>query len=355
MNAIVKTQLTTEDVATCPLCGSEKYQLLFLNYDRRYLTPGNFGTVRCEKCRLIRLSPRPTVDCIGEYYPENYGAYSATTISTENISKHRLSKLRDAIRASVLYKFGYGANEINGWQKILSPLLTQLFYRHATFGFNDLLPNYAPNGTALEVGCGNGFYLHYLKYLGWKVNGVDLSPHSVKSAKELFDIDVFLGQLDDAPFPDKSFDYIHLSHVVEHFFDPIATMKKVRSLLKPGGTVFIEVPNATGISAKISGKYWYGWDAPRHLFMFTPETLTETLKAADLSVSRMKTIMWDAFDWANTYLYEEETGKLPEIRPFVSKKDRFKIQQQRIKAKISHQLYPMAGDFIRCWATPKVK
>jgi SAM-dependent methyltransferase len=341
----------TEDVEICPLCGSDKSQLLFWNYDRLYRFPEKFGTLICQECNLVRLSPRPTVTHISRHYPDDYGAYLTSRASINTISNHSLIGVRNFIRNSVMSSLGYNFGTLSNSQKFLRPLLTKLFFKNATYGYGDVFPYYVPNGNALEVGCGNGNYLSYLKHYGWNVTGVDLSPHAARVAKELFDIDVFIGQLEDAPFSEKSFDYIHLSHVVEHFFDPVKTMKKVYELLKPNGTVFIEVPNAESISAEISKEYWYGWDAPRHLFMFSPSTLSKMLSVAGLKVSKMKSVMWNSFSWASTYMREEENGEKLSIRPHVLPEERLKLTMQNVISQVKHKLRPNDGDLIQCWAT----
>ncbi len=299
--------MKTETVENFPLCSHSKQKFLFWTYDRLYRLPGKFGEFICEQCNLIRLSPRPTVDTIGFYYPEDYGAYRKPTVLMHSVATTYRDRLRDSVRNTVLSSQGYDTGKLSRWQKLFRPLLTKLFHKGATYGYGDLFPSYITGGKALEVGCGNGTFLNILKRYGWNVVGVDLSPHAAQAAKELFDIDVFTGQLEDAPFPENSFDYIHLSHVVEHFYDPLEAMKKVRTLLKPGGTVYIEVPNAEGIGAQMSKEYWYGWDAPRHLFMFTPETLKNTVNEAGLSITKLRTRVWDSFPWADTYIREEKS------------------------------------------------
>ena len=350
---MAETAPEMEIVESCSLCGSERQNFLFWTYDRLYRLPGKFGTLQCEQCNLIRLSPRPTVEAIGIYYPDDYGAYKKPPLTVKQLrdTNRSLGNLRNAVRDTVISGLGYETGKLAAWQTFLRSPLTKLAYKRATYGFGDLFPKFVSNGMALEVGCGTGTYLSFLKYHGWKVNGVDLSPHAAKTAKENFGIDVFLGQLENSPFPDESFDYIHLSHVVEHFFDPLETMKKVRDLLKPNGVVYIEVPNAEGIGAQMSGKYWYGWDAPRHLFMFTPDTLKKILDGAGLNLTKIRTEIWDSFSWADTYIKEDERGEKLEIRQSVRGIDYFKVKGQGISAKVKHFLKPLDGDIISCWAT----
>ncbi|MEP6703375.1 MAG: class I SAM-dependent methyltransferase, partial [Acidobacteriota bacterium] len=216
-----------EAVDCCPLCDSRDSEFMFWNFDRRYHRPGKFGTHRCTGCRLIRLTPRPTVEAIDRHYPEEYGAYDLAPINEKSDRKY----LRNALRDSVLYSLGYNKNA-SFVLKSLSPLLARYFLDRATYGYNELFPRFVESGSALEIGCGYGVFLAYLKRHGWKVAGVDLSPHAASRTKEQFNIDVFVGQVGEAPFKSESFDYVHLSHIVEHFFDPLQSLTQIFDLLK---------------------------------------------------------------------------------------------------------------------------
>jgi SAM-dependent methyltransferase len=348
-----KSNQFMEDVETCPLCKSPKKKFLFQTYDRLYRFPEKFGTFLCEQCGLIRISPRPTVEAISRYYPAEYGAYVEIKNPEDEISSpdRPLSGLRNGIRDSVLSSLGYYDKPLKSWQKIFRPLFNKMFQKRTTYGYGELFPTYVPNGRALEVGIGNGQYLNYLKRHGWNVAGIDLSPQAAQVAKKLFDIDVFVGQLEECPFSDEEFDYIHLSHVVEHFFDPLESIKKVFSLLKKGGIVYIEVPNGEGFGAKISKEYWYGWDAPRHLFTFTPKTLKLLVEESGFKVNKISTKVWNSYNWAETYKQEEKLNKKLEQRPPAFPDSKVKIFVQNTFASLFYNVTPQNGDFIRCWIT----
>ena len=71
-----------------------------------------------------------------------------------------------------------------------------------------------------------------------------------------------------------------LSHVVEHIADPLDFLKLVFKLLKKGGTIYVEVPNYESFSRKYSQQYWYAWETPRHLLMFSPKTISGLFEKA---------------------------------------------------------------------------
>jgi SAM-dependent methyltransferase len=339
-----------ETVENCPLCQSSKSKLLFWNFDRLYNFAGKFGTLRCEDCSLIRLSPRPSKEHLGNYYPSDYYSYQAPPQSDEeNASDSLKIKLRKKGRNMFLASLGYTVEEPAAWQSFLPGAVTNLFYRRYGFGYK--FPPYVEKGRALEIGCGSATYLNFLKHYGWQVSGVDLSPHAACAAKEHFDIDVFVGELQDAPFPKEEFDYILMSHVVEHFTNPLESMKKIRELLKPTGIAYIEVPNAESFESGKSGEFWYGWDAPRHLFMFTPLTLSKLLNQSQLKVEKMVTHEWNSFWWDNTFRLEKELGVNFSERPHRAAKYIPKHLFLRFASKINHLLKPESGYNIGCWVS----
>ena len=341
----------TETVEYCPLCNSARSKFLFWNFDRLHHLPGKFGVVKCEECELVRLSPRPEKGHLPFYYPsEAYYSYQPSTISIRDITNRgSLSRVRETIRQLVFYHLGYRDNPLPIWQKFFSPLLARLFFAQATYGWGDRFPRYKRDGMVLDVGCGNGSYLSFLKHHGWRVMGVELSKEAAATAKQKLDIDVIVGDLQDLSFPANSFDHIHMSHVLEHVTSPVDTLKKVRQLLKPNGTAYIEVPNYESSRRKMSEQYWYAWETPRHLYMFSPRTLSRTLHECGLSVTKIRTKRAGYFDWDSTYKKEEQVGAKLTTRPFVTGREKARLFFLPKALKVIHFFKPKSGDFICCW------
>lgn len=344
----------TELVEYCSLCGSKDTKFLFWNFDRLNHLPGKFGLIECKSCRLVRLSPRPSENTVSFYYPEeDYYSYQSPTVSINNLSSRGfISEIRKKVRQIVFNHLGYSNEKLSSLEQLFQPLLVKLLFEQATYGWGKRFPPYKKDGFALDIGCGNGSYLSFLKHHGWKVQGVDLSQKAADVAKDKFDIDVFVGKIEDLPFPPESFDYINMSHVLEHVFDPLETMKKIKTFLKKNGTIYIEVPNYESYSRKISKQYWYAWETPRHLYTFSPENLKELLETAGFEVVELNTKIHNLFAWDNTYKYEEKEG-LKSERPFVTAMDKPKLFFQALSAKMSHLFNRSSGDFICCWASSK--
>lgn len=101
----------------------------------------------------------------------------------------------------------------------------------------------------LDLGCGDGFYLHLISQLlpNIEVIGVDPDSNALKSAKRNLsgkNIKLIQGSLPKLNFPDKSFDLILLSEVVEHIDNDLDVLRVVYRKLEPNGKVVISVPNA---------------------------------------------------------------------------------------------------------------
>lgn len=334
----------------CPLCGSVESEFLFWNYDRLYHLPGRFGVVKCKVCGLVRLSPRPTKENLGYYYPEDdYYSYQRPKASINDISSIGfLSKLRNGCRYTVLTDLGYGTRKLTVLQTIIRPILRRIFFRQATYGWEKRFPQYKENGVVLDIGCGSGSYLSFLKFHGWKVVGVDLSSKAAKSAKKNFDIDVIVGDISDLSFPRKNFDRINMSHVLEHVTNPTSTLERVRDLLKDDGSLYIEVPNCESYSCKVTKQYWFPWETPRHLFLFSPATLTRQIEAAGLQIIDISTKNEPQFDVAARYEFEESQQRRMTNGMTLSRRAMMKVWFRTVGSRIRLAVSPMSGDFLCC-------
>lgn len=264
------------ETVSCNLCSGTQQELLWEGRDWAYGSPGRFTMVRCIECGLIFLNPRPTLDEMGLYYPEDYEPYQRTvsTMHSQWLDLVQRIKLRPRVRIVMR--------------------LTQ-------------------GGHLLDVGCAAGGFIRELRRLGgWHVQGVEINAKAACFARQQLGLDVFCGQLTDARFPSDSFDIVTMWDVLEHMHDPLATVKEVRRILRPGGVFLSSTPNANSLDAKIFGRYWIGFDFPRHLYVFSSSTLAALLLKAGLELGhffcfygRYTTFALSMLLWFNAHIHSQ--------------------------------------------------
>lgn len=130
-------------------------------------------------------------------------------------------------------------------------------------------------GHAYEVGCASGAMLHQFRNHGWQVRGCDPSPSAVSQAKNIFGIQVDLGNEEDVVPRQNNLDLILLCHVLEHLYDPPAALARLHAALAPNGYLVLEVPCAVAPEQLPPG--WFTFE---HLHYYQPEILEKLLRAA---------------------------------------------------------------------------
>lgn len=97
--------------------------------------------------------------------------------------------------------------------------------------------------VVVDVGCSAGYVLEAGKRLGLTPIGVDLSNFAVTLCRER-GYRAELGSLDQIPLESNSVDILTLKHTLEHVNDPLAGLREIFRVLRPGGSVLIVVPDA---------------------------------------------------------------------------------------------------------------
>jgi predicted SAM-dependent methyltransferase len=114
---------------------------------------------------------------------------------------------------------------------------------------------------------------------GWAAEGVDFSKTAVDRALKQ-GLCVHLGTLQEVGFPDHIFNVVRMSHVLEHLYDPLWTLREVRRILRADGKVHVAMPNAGSVNARLFGRHWWLIESPRHLFLFTPRNFAQLCERA---------------------------------------------------------------------------
>lgn len=260
------------EATSCLVCGSTVNTPRYSLRDWACELPGEFYLVRCCNCGHVYQNPRPTQADIGQYYPATYQPFWRSIDEEES-----------------------------GWKRSL---------RHWQWRARCLqVARLLPGGSLLDVGSGTGVFLNEMRRYGsWQLSGVELSQHAAEYARRKFDLQVFSGQVEDAPWPPGAFNVVTLWDVLEHLPNPRAALSRVRALLAQDGYLVFSVPNASSIDARLFGRYWIGLDAPRHMSVFNLHILRRllgetgfTIEAAYCFYGRYTTFALSVQQWLRAH------------------------------------------------------
>ncbi len=143
-------------------------------------------------------------------------------------------------------------------------------------------------GKLLDVGVGRGETLVAAQELGWDVEGVEPSATFADYAEERTGLKIWREPIEDSSVPDNEYDAIVLAAVLEHLYNPDAIVARISRALKPGGILYIDVPNEAGLYFRIGNLYQKlrgrDWSvnlaptfSPFHVFGFSPHALRKIL------------------------------------------------------------------------------
>jgi 2-polyprenyl-3-methyl-5-hydroxy-6-metoxy-1,4-benzoquinol methylase len=231
------------ETINCPLCQADDAPDLMSVYDWYNGNGGPFMFVRCRRCGLTYLNPRPSGTELLSYNKTMWDRWSISDQSTENI--------------------GSPQTALNTYREIITEL-------------NKRKPD---KGKLLEVGCGEGGFLKVCQAQGWDVYGLDISEESIAYVKTVHGIEhAYVAGLLGAGFNDDQFDVVIFNHLIEHLTEPKKYLQETNRILKPQGILCISTPNIDSLSARVFGKYWQALLVPLHLVLFSTTTLSKLLQ-----------------------------------------------------------------------------
>jgi 2-polyprenyl-3-methyl-5-hydroxy-6-metoxy-1,4-benzoquinol methylase len=112
---------------------------------------------------------------------------------------------------------------------------------------------YLRGGSALELGCSDGFMTEMIAGHVDRLDVVDGSELFMAEARkrDLPNVN-FIYSLFEEFEAEPKYDYVIASYIFEHVFDPVSVMKMARSVLKPNGLLLMIVPNARALSRQLA-------------------------------------------------------------------------------------------------------
>lgn len=291
MGSALSGAIASEPCPKCYLCGTDGAPLYSGLPDRLFGTPGVWSLKQCpsESCGLVWLDPMPTIEEIGKAYIHYY--------THEPRTVRNISSMRDFARrigeSYLWHKYGYPSDEASSW----IDRLWWLTYLHpggrANLDFGVFYLPAKPNGRVLEIGFGAGELLQNLQARGWSAEGIDTDAKAVAAARDR-GLKAHLGTLAEQRFSDAIFDAIVMSHLIEHVHDPIGLLKECRRVLTTHGSLVLVTPNIDSLAHRIFDANWLALDPPRHLHLFSSNTLIQVVERAGLRVRSCRTTIRDA-------------------------------------------------------------
>lgn len=239
----------------CPLCDSNNHRKLFTGKDYLF-SQEKFTVARCKSCGLFFTNPRVTEDRVPYYYYSEYSPYREVKQSANFLSK-------------IKNRLGY----------ILGNRHCQIL---------EILQSIKAK-NALEIGPGAGSLLSFLKEHGFEVVGVEIDSKCVERIREkgivcyLGDLKEVVGEMGSAKF-----DAVILHHVFEHLYHPLETLRNIHKLLNENGIVYLSIPNSASIEARLFGKYWSGFDLPRHVIHYDINSIRRILSMTNFTIAKLE-------------------------------------------------------------------
>jgi len=251
-------------VDSCPVCKSvERKKIGFPrtnSISSKFVTK-DFKVVQCTNCGLYYVSPK--IEFSNDQWTE-------------------------------LYNSEYFSNQTNWLIKKRKKELSDRFDV-----FKNLVVNKNSKLQYLDVGAGEGKGLIEALNRGWEATGLDIVDNRMDDAK-LPKVKFIKSTLLESNLEKNYYDFIYVDSVIEHVLNPLEYLSRIKDILKPGGVLYIGVPNEDCLFNSIrklvfslTGKRLESekikpFDVPYHVIGFNKKSLTYIFNKAGLKVLRMR-------------------------------------------------------------------
>lgn len=228
----------------CPVCLAQNHERLRAipgDYEYQTSIASDFAMYGCRDCGSEFVLPRPSVEQLRQMYPDTYYAYESD-----------MTPFWEAV-----YKW-----RCKGEARRLMALSAQRPLR------------------LFDIGTGDCRHFRAIGAVGdFAFGGVELNASMAASAREE-GFDVTAGSFEDFDVSgrEKTVDVLNMNHVIEHVIDPYETLQKIHMLLTDDGVFYGRTPKLPSLGLKLFGRFWGGYHFPRHLHLFSKESLELLLR-----------------------------------------------------------------------------
>jgi len=151
-------------------------------------------------------------------------------------------------------------------------------------------------GKLLDIGSGRGELLIAAKQQGWEAIGIEPSSSFTERLRRA-GVVIRQEPVERCGFEESSFDVVILAAVLEHLYNPDETIREISLILRPGGALFLDVPNEHGLYFQLGNLYlklrkrdWVVNLAPTfspfHVFGFGSKSLRRLLSKYGFEIAK---------------------------------------------------------------------
>ncbi len=245
-NGLVKSEYTLN--VSCPCCGKKLGSEVMVKYF--------FRLEECKRCFTIYVNPRFKRENIDYYYKDREKRVNYIDVLENGNDKNA------RIRNIFIPRKEFIERELSNIGKNMSDC------------------------SLLDIGCATGQFLSVFNSEKYpNLLGVEASHELAKIAQSrLPNAKIYSNCFERCNFESDSFDIITLWEVLEHLVDPFEVIQKVEKLLKPGGVVFLSMPNIEGFDIQILWDRGNAFSPPSHLNYFRKSSVCRLFERVGLKV-----------------------------------------------------------------------
>lgn len=226
----------------CYLCGSEDYDVVH-KFRHKKNNELEWHLVKCRNCGLVFHNPRLKEELAVDAY-------------------NNRNTFADIIHAKL---------DVDGYvNTYLNERRIQIFEQEL-----DKIESFKKNqGMILDVGSGPGTFIMVAKKRGWNGIGIDIAQWCEDAGKRL-GVEIIIGDINEGILASDSFDVCFSFSSLEHFYNPLKTLKEIYRCLKPEGiSVTAGLVNYDSIERKVGFRsFWVDNEPPAGLSYWTPKTI----------------------------------------------------------------------------------
>lgn len=252
--------------ADCNLCGSSRQTPLVV----QHWFGEDFVVVRCADCGMIRTNPRPTREWKARFYDPDCNGLAEQMGGKE-------------------FVYAPAPDRLPSYQRLLHFITKRVPAR----------------GRLVDIGAASGVFASMARDAGFEAFACDYSREALAYGEKHYGIRTIQSPAEDIDAEDESFDVVTIFHTIEHLPDPLAVLRELHRILKPGGRIFLETPNYLPhyFMQTRFGFIWplYKWLTKRqhgipwvpfdHYYHWTPQHLLEALRLAGFEEARSEHIL----------------------------------------------------------------